>query len=73
MLGHSIGVTFHEHPVLRAGDETEIKPGMLFNVEPAATDSQGFLYHIEDLLLVTEGEPEIITIEMDTQTLFEIR
>ena len=73
VVGHSIGVTLHEHPVLRAGDETEIKPGMLFNVEPAAIDSQGFLYHIEDLLLVTEGEPEIITIEMDTQTLFEIR
>jgi len=72
VVGHSIGVTLHEHPVLRAGDETELKPGMLFNVEPAIIDSQGFLYHIEDLLLVTEGEPEIVTTNMDTEQLFVI-
>jgi Xaa-Pro dipeptidase len=72
VVGHSIGITLHEHPVLRAEDETELKPGMLFNVEPATIDSQGFLYHIEDLLLVTEGEPVIVTTNMDTERLFVI-
>ena len=72
VVGHSIGVTLHEHPVLRAEDETELKPGMLFNVEPATIDQEGFLYHVEDLLLVTEGEPEIIATNMDTETLFVI-
>ena len=72
VVGHSIGVELHEHPVLHAGDETELKPRMLFNVEPATIDPQGSLYHIEDLLLVTEGEPEIITTNMDTERLFEI-
>ena len=71
-IGHSIGVGLHEHPVLRAGDETELLPGMLFNVEPAAVDSRGFLYHIEDLLLVTDGEPEIVTADMDTEKIFVI-
>ena len=71
-VGHSIGIALHEHPVLRAEDATELKPGMLFNVEPATIDPQGFLYHIEDLLLVTEGEPEILTTNMNTQTLFVI-
>ena len=72
VIGHSLGVGLHENPILRAGDETELEPGMLFNVEPATVDSQGFLYHIEDLLLVTDDEPEILTTTMDTEELFVI-
>ncbi len=71
-IGHSLGLGLHEHPILRAGDTSELKPGMLFNVEPAAKDSQGFLYHIEDLFLVTENGPEILTTVMDTEELFVI-
>src|SRR5438067_11036694 len=33
-VGHCIGLRYHEGPFLDIGDETEIKPGMVFTVEP---------------------------------------
>ena len=72
-VGHGFGIGMHEFPVLHANEEAEIKPGMLLCIEPAVKDSQGFLYHIEDLLAVTEGDPEILTTVMDTEDLFVIR
>ena len=71
-VGHGFGIGMHEFPVLHANENAEIKPGMLLCIEPAVKDSQGFLYHIEDLLVVTEGDPEILTTVMDTEVLFII-
>ena len=71
-VGHGLGIGLHEFPVLHAGEETEIEPGMVLNIEPAAIDSQGFLYHLEDLFAVTDNEPEILTTVMDTEDLFTI-
>ncbi|MBV7339581.1 Xaa-Pro peptidase family protein, partial [Chloroflexi bacterium TSY] len=72
-IGHSLGVGLHEFPVLHAQEETTLKPGMVLNIEPAVKDSQGFLYHIEDLFLVTEDDPQILTMVMDTEEIFVIR
>ena len=36
-VGHCIGLRYHEGPFLDIGDDTEIKPGMVFTVEPAFT------------------------------------
>ena len=33
-VGHAIGLRYHEGPFLDIGDDTEIKPGMVFTVEP---------------------------------------
>ncbi len=33
-VGHAIGLRYHEGPFLDRGDETEIRPGMVFTVEP---------------------------------------
>src|SRR6266508_2531270 len=33
-VGHAIGLRYHEGPFLDLGDETEIRPGMVFTVEP---------------------------------------
>ena len=71
-VGHGLGVGLHEYPVLHAGETAVIEPGMVLNIEPAVKDSQGYLYHLEDLLLVTEGEPQIVTNVMDTEELFRI-
>ena len=71
-VGHGLGVGLHEYPVLHAGETAVIKPGMVLNIEPAVKDSQGYLYHLEDLLVVTEGEPQIVTNVMDTEELFRI-
>ena len=45
---------------------------MVLNIEPAARDADGFLYHTEDTLVVTGGEPRILTDLMDTDELFVI-
>jgi len=71
-VGHSFGIGMHEIPVLHACEMTELKPGMVLNIEPAVKDSQGYLYHIEDLIVVTCDEPEILTNVMDTKDLFVI-
>ena len=33
-VGHAIGIRYHEAPFLDLGDRTEIRPGMVFTVEP---------------------------------------
>lgn len=71
--GHGLGIGMHEFPVLHGRETAEIQPGMVLNLEPAVLDSQGFLYHLEDLFVVTETAPGILTRLMDTTDLFVIR
>jgi Xaa-Pro aminopeptidase len=60
-IGHSFGIEIHESPILRPGDQTEIRPGMVLNVEPLTSDASGAMYHVEDLLEVTETGTRILT------------
>jgi Xaa-Pro dipeptidase len=55
-VGHCIGLRYHEGPFLDIGDETEIKPGMVFTVEPGlyAAGLGGFR-HSDTLAVTTEG------------------
>lgn len=60
-LGHSIGLTGHENPLLQPFDHTELKPGMLFAVEPRAKMRDKDRYHVEDLIMITESGPKVLT------------
>jgi len=60
-LGHSIGLTGHEEPLLQPYDHTELAPGMLFAVEPRSRVREKERYHLEDLVLITENGPEVLT------------
>ena len=71
--GHGLGIGMHEFPVLHGRETAPIQPGMVLNIEPAVLDAQGFLYHLEDLFVVTEAGPTILTRLMDTTDLFVIR
>jgi Xaa-Pro dipeptidase len=59
--GHAIGLRYHEGPFLDTGDHTEIRPGMVFTVEPGlyAPDLGGFRH--SDTVLVTDDGTEILT------------
>lgn len=61
-IGHSFGVELHETPMLRPGDKTPLKPGMVINIEPGTRDEQGSMYHTEDLLVVTENGFRLLTL-----------
>jgi len=59
--GHAIGLRYHEGPFLDSGDSTEIRPSMVFTVEPGlyAPDLGGFRH--SDTVLVTDDGIEILT------------
>ena len=58
-LGHGIGLDVHEPPFLTAGDDTPLREGMLFTVEPSITRFDTFSARVEDVVVVRPdgGEP----------------
>jgi Xaa-Pro aminopeptidase len=60
-VGHAIGLRYHEGPFLDIGDDTEIKPGMVFTVEPGlyAAGLGGFRH--SDTVAVTGDGIEFLT------------
>jgi Xaa-Pro dipeptidase len=71
-VGHCIGLRYHEGPFLDIGDVTEIKPGMVFTVEPGlyAAGLGGFRH--SDTVAVTDDGIEFLTYyprDLDSLTL----
>lgn len=60
-VGHAIGMRYHEGPFLDRGDPTEIRPGMVFTVEPGlyAAGLGGFRH--SDTVAVTEDGLDVLT------------
>ena len=60
-VGHAIGLRYHEGPFLDLGDDTEIRPRMVFTVEPGlyAGGLGGFRH--SDTVAVTEDGIEMLT------------
>jgi Xaa-Pro aminopeptidase len=60
-VGHAIGIRYHEGPFLDRGDPTEIRPGMVFTVEPGlyAGGLGGFRH--SDTVAVTENGLDFLT------------
>ncbi|MDX1995480.1 MAG: Xaa-Pro peptidase family protein [bacterium] len=59
--GHAIGLRYHEAPFLDRGDRTELKPGMVFTVEPGIYHPQLGGFRHSDMMLITESGPELMT------------
>ncbi len=62
-IGHQQGLNHHEPPWLTAAETTELQPGMVLSTEIGAFDPDGEVFGSmpEDIILVTDGEPEIQT------------
>jgi Xaa-Pro aminopeptidase len=60
-VGHAIGLRYHEGPFLDLGDDTEIRPGHVFTVEPGlyAGGLGGFRH--SDTVAVTEDGLDFLT------------
>jgi len=52
-LGHSIGLEVHENPTLSPKNQTILKEGMVFTVEPGVYLPDQFGIRVEDMILVT--------------------
>ena len=59
--GHAIGLRYHEGPFLDIGDTTELRPGMVFTVEPGlyAPEIGGFRH--SDTVAITDDGIEMMT------------
>jgi Xaa-Pro aminopeptidase len=60
-LGHGVGLEVHEAPRLGKTAEGDLEAGNAVTVEPGVYLPGVVGVRIEDLVIVTEGEPEILT------------
>lgn len=60
-LGHSLGISIHENPLIQPNDATVLEPNMLFCVEPFYLEPGVCGYHVEDLVQVKENGCKILS------------
>jgi Xaa-Pro aminopeptidase len=60
-LGHGVGIEVHEAPRLARESSDTLAPGNVVTVEPGIYFEGVGGMRIEDLVVVTDGEPEILT------------
>jgi Xaa-Pro aminopeptidase len=60
-LGHGIGMDVHEPPFLTKGDDTPLREGMLFTIEPSITQFNSFSARVEDVVVARPGGGEPLT------------
>jgi Xaa-Pro aminopeptidase len=58
--------------MLEPRNDAVLQPGMVFYVEPMVLDRSIGAFHIEDLVVVTDGDPVILTDVMNTERLVSI-
>ena len=59
--GHGIGLSVHEPPLLRPGNKTILKEGMVVTVEPAIYFKRSFGVRIEDMVAVERSKGKILS------------
>lgn len=72
-IGHGLGLSTHERPLLSDFDKLVLQEGMVFCIEPLLLTPSVEGYHLEDEILITKDGYKILTNLMDTSELYEIR
>lgn len=72
-VGHSTGIALHENPRLQPLDDTVLEAGMVIANEPIIVDPGYCVYHIEDLVLVTDKGPVLLSDRTNTTAPFVIQ
>lgn len=68
--GHTFGMEGHEHPFLDLDDHTEIRPGMIFSVEPGIyVPGLGGFRHSDTLVITETGAERLSLYPRDLQSL----
>jgi len=60
-LGHGIGLQVHERPFLSPTDHTALRAGMVITNEPGIYIPGWGGVRLEEMVLITETEPEVLT------------
>lgn len=60
-VGHGIGIEVHESPFINLYSKENIKPGMIFSIEPGIYDPNFGGVRIEDLVLINKNKLELIS------------
>jgi len=72
-IGHGLGLSTHERPLLSDFDKLVLQEGMVLCIEPLLLIPGVEGYHVEDEILITKDGYEILTDLMNTSELYEIR
>lgn len=73
MFGHSIGLSVHEPPIVDANGDRVIEPGMVLCIEHGWTDrDHAERYHSENMVLITDGEPDVLDKTTNIDEMFVI-
>lgn len=69
LIGHGFGLDFHENPILKPNSNVEIRPGMVFALEPAVADPKFGTMRFEDNVLVTETGTKVLSAKLPRELL----
>lgn len=72
-IGHSTGIALHEGLRMQPLDHTVLQANMVIASEPMMIDPNETIYHLEDLVLITEDGPELLSNATPTRDIFVIR
>ena len=65
--GHSVGLMIHERPIIGPHETIPYEAGMVSTVETRVRWPGRIGYHMEDLFLITESGPELLSTSFDNE------